>query len=168
MSSLAQQVLTHAAALPEGASLSAKARLQLASRAALDQVPSRMARRGDLLRAGRGVYVLPVTGKFGARAPEVAKVVQERASQLTETVVAHGAAAANSLGLTKQVPVHQIYLTSGRSRTLRLVSQTVELRHAPPWQLLYPGQAAGHAPKANVLGRGHGHPCQPITGMQSR
>lgn len=143
MPSLAQQVLTHAAALPEGASLSAKALLHLGRRAAVDQALSRLARSGELLRAGRGVYVLPVMGKFGTRAPEVAKVVQEWASQRSETVVGSGAAAANALGLTTQVPVRQVFLTSGRSRKLKLGSQTVELHHAPPWQLLYPGQAAG-------------------------
>ncbi len=143
MSNLAQQVLMLAAAQPEGASLSAKAVLHLGSRAAVDQVLSRLARSGKLLRAGRGVYVLPVNGKFGSRAPEVAKVVQEWASQRGETVVDNGAAAANALGLTTQVPVRQVFLTSGRSRTLKLGSQMVELRHAPPWQLLYPGQAAG-------------------------
>jgi hypothetical protein len=143
VSNLAQQVLTHAAALPEGASLSAKALLHLGSRAAVDQALSRLARSGALLRAGRGVYVLPVKGKFGTRAPEVAKVVQEWASQRGETVVGSGATAANALGLTTQVPVRQVFLTSGRNRKLRLGSQTVELRHAPPWQLLYPGQAAG-------------------------
>lgn len=143
MSKLPEQVMTHAAALPEGASLSAKALLHLGSRAAVDQALSRLARSGDLLRAGRGVYVLPVKGRFGARAPDVAKVVQEWASQRGETVVGNGAAAANALGLTTQVPVRQVFLTSGRSRKLKLGAQTVELRHAPPWQLLYPGQAAG-------------------------
>lgn len=143
MSNLAQQVLTHAAALPEGASLSAKALLHLGSRAAVDQALSRLARSGKLLRAGRGIYVLPLTGKFGTRAPEVAKVVQEWAIQRGETVVGSGAAAANALGLTTQVPVRQVFLTSGRSRQLKLGSQTVELHHAPSWQLLYPGQAAG-------------------------
>ena len=143
VSSLAQQVLTQAASLPEGASLCAKALLHLGSRAAVDQALSRLARSGELLRAGRGVYVLPVKGRFGARAPEVAKVVQEWASQRGETVVGNGAAAANALGLTTQVPVRQVFLTSGRSRKLKLGAQTVELQHAPPWQLLYPGQAAG-------------------------
>jgi Family of unknown function (DUF6088) len=143
VSNLAQHVLTHAAALPEGASLSAKALLHLGSRAAVDQALSRLARSGELLRAGRGVYVLPVKGKFGARAPAVAKVVQAWATQRGETVVGSGAAAANAVGLTTQVPVRQIFLTSGRSRKLKLGAQTVELRHAPPWQLLYPGQAAG-------------------------
>ena len=143
MSDLPQQVLTHAASLPEGASLCAKALLHLGSRAAVDQALSRLARSGALLRAGRGVDVLPVRGRFGARAPEVAKVVQEWASQRGETIVGSGAEAANALGLTTQVPVRQVFLTSGPSRKLKLGSQTVELRHAPPWQLLFPGQAAG-------------------------
>lgn len=143
MSNLAQHVLAHAASLPEGASLSAKALLHLGSRAAVDQALSRLARSGELLRAGRGVYVLPVKGRFGTRAPEIDKVVQEWASQRGESVVGNGAAAANALGLTTQVPLRQVFLTSGRSRKLRLGSQTVELQHAPPWHLLYPGQAAG-------------------------
>jgi hypothetical protein len=143
VSDLPQQVLTHAASLPEGASLCAKALLHLGSRAAVDQALSRLARGGALLRVGRGVYVLPVRGRFGARAPEVAKVVQEWANQRGEIVVGNGAAAANALGLTTQVPVRQVFLTSGPSRKLKLGSQTVELRHAPPWQLLFPGQAAG-------------------------
>lgn len=143
MSNLAQQVLAHAASVPEGASLSAKALLHLGSRAAVDQALSRLARSGDLPRAGRGVYVLPVKGRFGTHAPEIAKVVQQWASQRGETVVGNGAAAANALGLTTQVPVRQVFLTSGRSRKLRLGSQSVELQHAPPWQLLYRDQAAG-------------------------
>ena len=143
MPNLAQQVLTYAGVLPEGASLSAKALLHLGSRASMDQALSRLARSGALLRAGRGVYVLPVKGKFGARAPGVAAVVREWASQRGETVVGSGAEAANALGLTTQVPVRQVFLTSGRSRKLKLGSQMVELHHAPPWQLLYPGQAAG-------------------------
>jgi hypothetical protein len=143
VSNLAQQILMHAASLPEGASLSAKALLHLGSRAAVDQALSRLARSSELLRVGRGVYVLPVKGRFGARAPEIEKVVKEWATQRGETIVGNGAAAANALGLTTQVPVRQVFLTSGRSRKLKLGSQTVELQHAPPWQLLYPGQAAG-------------------------
>ncbi len=120
---LAQQILAHAAPLPEGASLSAKALLHLGSRAAVDQALSRLARSGKLLRAGRGIYVLPVKGRFEARAPEVAKVLQEWASQRGETVIGNGAAAANARGLTTQVPVRQVFLTSGRSRKLKVARQ---------------------------------------------
>lgn len=145
MSNVAQRVLKHAASLPEGASVSAKTLLHLGTRAAIDQALSRLARSGTLLRAGRGIYVLPINGKFGSRSPELAKVAHEWVRQRGETIAASGAEAANALGLTTQVPVRRVFLTSGRSRRLKLGSQTVELRHAPPWQLLFPGQAAGDA-----------------------
>jgi hypothetical protein len=148
MQTLAQQVLSHAAALPEGSPLVAKELLHLGNRAAVDQVLSRLVQRGHLLRAGRGIYVLPVESRFGARAPSTAKMVEGLASQRGETIVSHGASAANALGLTTQVPVRAVYLTSGPSRRLMLGAQTVELRHAPLWQLIFPGRAAGDVVRA--------------------
>ena len=60
----------------------------------------------------------------------------------------HGAAAANALGLTTQVPVRAVYLTSGRNRRLKLGAQMVEFRHAPIWQLIFPGRASGDMVRA--------------------
>jgi Family of unknown function (DUF6088) len=57
--------------------------------------------------------------------------------------VHHGAAAANELGLTTQVPVREVYLTSGPTRKLEFGKQVVELRHAPAWQLALPKSPAG-------------------------
>jgi hypothetical protein len=148
MQTLAKQVLEHAAGLPEGSPLVAKELLHLANRAAVDQVLSRLVRRGALLRAGRGIYVLPMESRFGSRAPSAAKMVEGLASQRRETIVPHGAAAANALGLTTQVPMRAVYLTSGPSRRLKLGAQTVELRHAPVWQLMFPGRAAGDVVRA--------------------
>jgi hypothetical protein len=148
MQTLAKQVMEHAAGLPEGTPLAAKELLHLGNRAAVDQVLSRLVRRGALLRAGRGIYVLPVESRFGSRAPSTAKLVEGMASQRGETIVSHGAAAANALGLTTQVPVRAVYLTSGASRRLKLGAQTVELRHAPVWQLIFPGRAAGDVVRA--------------------
>ena len=148
MQTLAKQVLERAAGLPEGMPLVAKELLHLGSRAAVDQVLSRLVRRGTLLRAGRGIYVLPVESRFGSRAPSTAKMVEGLATQRGETIVSHGAAAANALGLTTQVPMRAVYLTSGRSRRLKLGAQNVELRHAPVWQLIFPGRAAGDVVRA--------------------
>lgn len=116
--------------------------------AALHQVLSRLVQRGSLLRAGRGIYVVPVESRFGSRAPSTAKMVEGLASQRGETIVSHGASAANALGLTTQVPMRPVYLTSGPSRRLKLGAQTVELRHAPVWQLIFPGRAAGDVVRA--------------------
>ena len=122
MRTLAKQVLEHAAGLPEGAPLVAKELLHLGSRAAVDQALSRLVQRGALLRAGRGLYVLPVESRFGTRAPSAAKVVEGLANQRGETIVPHGAAAANALGLTTQVPMRAVYLTSGPSRRLKTMA----------------------------------------------
>lgn len=148
MLSLAKQVLEHSAGLPEGSPLVAKELLHLGSRAAVDQVLHRLAQRGALLRAGRGIYVLPVENRFGTRAPSAAKMVEGLASQRGETIVPHGAAAANMLGLTTQVPMKAVYLTSGPSRRLKLGAQMIEFRHAPIWQLVFPGRAAGEMLRA--------------------
>lgn len=147
MQTLAKQVLEHALGLPEGTPLVAKELLHLGNRAAVDQVLSRLVQRGALLRAGRGIYVPPMEGRFGSRAPSTAKMVEGLASR-GETIVSHGAAAANSLGLTTQVPMRAVYLTSGPSRRLKLGAQTVEFRHAPAWQLIFPGRAAGDVVRA--------------------
>ncbi|KLK91884.1 hypothetical protein AA309_17415 [Microvirga vignae] len=148
MKRLTSRILEEARRLPEGAVLTAKALLHLSSRAAVDQALSRLARRGQLLRAGRGLYVLPVESRFGVRAPSVEKVVEAVAAQRGETIAPNGAAAANALGLSTQVPVRRVYLTSGPSRTLHLGRQTVELKHAPQWQLVLPGRPAGQAVRA--------------------
>ena len=148
MQTLAKQILEHATGLPEGTPLVAKELLHLGNRAAVDQALSRLVQRGHLLRAGRGIYVLPVESRFGTRAPSTVKMVEGLAIQRGETIASHGAAAANALGLTTQVPMRAVYLTSGPSRRLKLGAQTVEFRHAPIWQLIFPGRAAGEVVRA--------------------
>ena len=148
MQTLAKQVLEHATGLPEGTPLVAKELLHLGNRAAVDQALARLVQRGRLLRAGRGIYVLPVENRFGTRAPSTVKMVEGLANQRGETIASHGAAAANALGLTAQVPMRAVYLTSGPSRRLRLGAQMVEFRHAPIWQLIFPGRAAGEVVRA--------------------
>ena len=155
MTSVMNQILEYASQVPEGRPLIAKELLHLGSRAAVDQSLARLARSGQLLRAGRGVYVKPVENRFGTRAPMSMKVVEELAAKRGETVVPHGAVAANALGLTTQVPTREVYLTSGPTRRLKLGSQIVELRHARRWQLTLPGQRAGNAVRAlDWLGQG--------------
>lgn len=148
MQRLTESILEYARHLPEGTPVAAKSLLHLGNRAALDQALSRLAERGQLLRAGRGVYLMPVMTRFGQRAPSVEQAVEALATQRGEVIVSNGAAAANRLGLTTQVPVRSVFLTSGRTRTMNLGRQTVELRHAPRWQLAMPHRLAGQAVRA--------------------
>ncbi len=148
MQKLTERIMKLAQGLPEGAPIAAKTLLHMGHRAAVDQALSRLVRRGHLLRASRGLYVRPVETRYGVRAPSVERVVEAIASQRGESVASSGAAAANALGLSSQVPVRAVYLTSGPSRKLKLGAQIVELKHAPRWQLVLANRPAGEALRA--------------------
>jgi len=148
MKTLSTRILEEVVALPAAALIYAKRLLHLGSRAAVDQTLSRLARRGQLLRVGRGLYMRPLETRFGRRTPSVEVVLNALQAETGETITPSGAAAANTLGLITQVPVRTIYLTSGPSRRLRLGTQTVELKHASPWQLTLPGRPAGEVIRA--------------------
>ncbi len=95
MQRLTEQILVHAEGLPEGTPLAAKSLLHLGNRAGVDQALSRLAERGQLIRAGRGVYLRPVKSRFGTRAPSVEQAVEALAAQRGEVIVPNGAAEAN-------------------------------------------------------------------------
>lgn len=148
MNTLPETILQQARSLPEGGVLSPKEFLHLGSRSAVDQAFSRLARIGKLLRVARGAYSTPVSSRFGSRAPAPEKVIQALAEQSGEIVVPHGASAANTLGLTQQVPIREVYLTSGRTRKLKLGRSEVLVKHAPRWMLALGTRQAGAAVRA--------------------
>lgn len=148
MTTLPETILRQAQSLPEGSVLSPKEFLHLGSRPAVDQAFSRLAKAGKLLRVARGAYAAPVSSRFGSRAPAPEKVVKAFASRHGEIVVPHGASAANALGLTQQVPIREVYLTSGRTRKLRLGRSEVLVKHAPRWMLALGARPAGAAVRA--------------------
>ena len=148
MATLPESILLHAQSLPEGGVLSPKEFLHVGARAAVDQALSRLTKEGQLLRVARGSYVMPVSSRFGTRAPAPEKVVESLAARSGDTVVPHGAAAASALGLTQQVPIREVYLTSGRTHKLQLGRSEVLLRHAPRWMLALGSGPAGAAVRA--------------------
>jgi hypothetical protein len=135
VNTLPETILLHAQSLPEGGVLSPKEFLHLGSRVAIDQALSRLAKEGKLLRVARGIYVAPVSSRFGTRAPAPEKIVEALAARNGEVVATHGATAANSLGLTQQVPIREVFLTSGRTRKLHLGRSEVLVKHVPHWML---------------------------------
>ncbi len=148
MPAVAERIIQSIGQAAEGAVWSARGFLHLGSRSAVDQALSRLARAGRLLRVGRGLYVRPITTRFGMRAPAPQTVVEGVAALTGETVAPSGAAAASALELSTQVPIRPVFLTSGRTRRLRLGRQVVELQHAPAWQLRGPRSVAGQAVRA--------------------
>ena len=148
MPSLSERIVEHVSSLPEGTPICAGALLHLGNRVAVDQALSRLARSGRLMRVCQGIYMMPVETRFGRCAPGVDKGIEALAALWNETIVPCGGAAAHVLGLTTQIPVRSVYLTSGPGRRLRFGSLEVELRHAPRWQLTAPHRRAGDVVRA--------------------
>lgn len=156
MSTLPESILLHTQSLPEGGVLSPKEFLHLGSRAAVDQALSRLTKEGRLLRVARGTYVSPVSSRFGTRPPTPEKVVHALATQTGEVMTPHGASSANTLGLTQQVPIREAYLTSGRTRKLKLGRLEVVVSHVPRWMLaLGPGPAGAAVRALAWMGPAH-------------
>jgi hypothetical protein len=59
---------------------------------------TRLERGGTLSRISRGVYMLPVKGRFGVKAPPLAALLKALSSTTGEVFAVHGATAANALG----------------------------------------------------------------------
>lgn len=158
MSSLSEEILRRAQCLPEGSLLSAGDLLHLGSRRAVNQALARLAKDENLLRVARGLYVAPIVSRFGRRFPAAKMVIRSFAEATREVIVVHGARSANALGLTRQMPVRQIFLTSGRSRILHLGKTEIVIKHAPKWQMVLGDSFAGEAIRALVwMGPLHSH-----------
>lgn len=134
--------------LPEGALIRSQDLEHLVNRTQASRELIRLAKAGRLMRVARGMYFAVTASSFGPVPPPVDKVVQTLAQTTGQVIVRHGAASANALGLTTQVPVRQIYLTDGRAQTLALGKQVIEIRHAPAWMLVLGDSLAGDVIRA--------------------
>jgi predicted transcriptional regulator of viral defense system len=118
--------------------------VRLGTRAAIDQALSRLQRRGEIRRLARGVYELPrIHPRIGTLAPSPESVAQAVAARTHSHILVSGAKALNLLGLSPQVPVQNLYLTEGPSRTVKIGNQTVTLKHVAPSKMLGAGTEAG-------------------------
>jgi hypothetical protein len=118
----------------------------LASRDTVDQALARLARSGQIRRLDRGVYDLPRTHPtIGPMWPSADAVAQAVAKQTDSHLQVSGAAAANALGLSTQVPAKVEYLTDGPSRSIHIGKLLVSLKHAGRVDMLLPKTRAGMA-----------------------
>ena len=148
MKTLSQAIMEHVEGLPEAAVIRAGDLLHLGSRAAVNRALARLVEGDRLLRVYRGLYVRLLPTRFGKRSPSVYQVVRNIAQATGETIAPHGGAVANGLGLTTQVPLRPVYITTGRSRMLWFGARKVELIHAPSWRIAIGTHKAGDALRA--------------------
>jgi hypothetical protein len=107
-------------ALPEGKVFTAKDLLQFGTRAAVDQTLYRMVKNNEVLRLARVIYARPKFNKYVKTPvlPEPHEVAQAAAKSRGVKIGMTGAAAANALGLSTQVPTRAVFDTTGRTGKL--------------------------------------------------
>lgn len=102
--------------------------LDVAAQATVNQTLSRLARKGIIRRLDHGVYDFPkYHDKIGILSPDTDDLAKAIADQ---RIFPSGAAAANYLGLSTQVPMKPVFLTNGLSRTRTIDGRTIVFKHA--------------------------------------
>jgi predicted transcriptional regulator of viral defense system len=132
--------------------------LDIGTRAAVDKVLSRLVKQGMIRRLGHGLYDFPKTHKLlGVLSPNADNIARAVASKTGDIAHPSGAMAANMLGLSTQVPAKPVYLTNGVSRTAKLGSQTIAIKHArvpiihnAPVKVNYTLQALSYLGKSSI------------------
>jgi hypothetical protein len=122
-------ILEFLKARPANEPVCAKQLLHLGARAAVDQALARLVKRGQLVRVARGFYATPIKTRFGSLPPPAEEAIKTIARLKGEQISPAGATVANAMGLSTQVPLRRTYVTSGRSRRIKLSGETIELRH---------------------------------------
>ena len=118
--------------------------LHLGSRKAVDVALHRLARKGTIRRLARGVYDYPkVHPTLGPLLPSAETIARALAGRDRTRLQPAGAYAANSLGLTEQVPAKAVFLTDGPSRTVKIGQLTIQLRRTTPKNMETAGRLSG-------------------------
>ena len=137
MSTMQDAILDRIRGHDRGKVFTPKDFLDLGSRDAVDQSLSRLVKSGEIQRLGRGLYHYPrVNKRLGIPIdPDLDEIAEALGRQTGTRVLPSGAAAANRLGLSTQVPAKPVYLTDGRTRQVRIGGMVFQIRHAAPKEL---------------------------------
>jgi hypothetical protein len=118
--------------------------LGIGSRKAVDVALHRLARRGTIRRLARGIYDFPKEHPvLGPLTPSAETVASAVAGRDRTRLQAAGAYAANTLGLTEQVPARMVFLTDGPAKTVKIGPMTIQLRRTTPKNMETAGRLSG-------------------------
>ena len=110
----------------------------IAVRNSVDKALSELCREGTIRRLSTGIYDYPNFEERlgGVLAPDLHQVANVIAKKNGWRIQPSGALAANSLGLSTQVPAKSIYLTDGQSKTIKIGNRSLIFKRVPPRELL--------------------------------
>lgn len=131
--------------------------LDVGSRSSVDLALHRLVKKKVLRRLARGLYEYPQEHpELGILSPNIESVAKALVGKDQLRLQPSGAYAANLLGLSMQVPAKVVFLTDGRSHTVKIGRQEIQLRHTTPRNMAAMGRLTGLLIQAfRHLGREH-------------
>lgn len=155
MNKLATDILATFEQCPEGEILTADELLHLGDRALITASLANLCKDGELFRIQRGLYVRQVITWRRSGAPMANPVVKALAKRTGEVIAPDGMRCAYILRLSTLAPARQLFLTTGRSRTLELGQARIFLEHSDCWSLaLGDGEVGDVARALSYMGPG--------------
>ena len=131
MSAISDRIMKRVRGKGRGWAFTPKDFIDFGTRGSVDMALSRLVKDGAIRRIGRGLYDFPrLHQKLGALSPDMDRIAQAVSSQTGDKLVLSGAAAANLLGLSTQVPAKATYATNGASRVKKVAGRTLSIKHA--------------------------------------
>jgi len=116
----------------------------LGTRRAVDLALMRYRNSGLIRQLARGLYDYPkIDSQLGPLQPSTDDIASALAGRDATRLQPSGAYAANLLGLSTQVPMKIVYLTDGRSRTIRIGNRKIILKHTTPRNMATAGKISG-------------------------
>ena len=116
---------------------------ELGNTSTVERVLSRLVESGNIKRIRRGIYYVPEYSRWGEVPPSQSEVVKALAKSMNVSFVPDGANALHQLGLTRQIPMKQVYLTDKQISTISIGKVNIEFRKVSPQKLSGADSIAG-------------------------
>lgn len=96
------------------------------------KILSDFVRQGLLLRLSRGIYLKAKETKFGVVYPTTEDIARAIAERDNAEILPTGSTALNILGLSEQVTMTPVFLTSGSARKIKCGNKTITFKRGVP------------------------------------
>lgn len=96
------------------------------------KILSDLVKSGELYHLSRGVYLKTERTKFGLVYPPLSVIASAIAERDKAQILPTGATALNILGLSTQMPMNPVFLTSGSARKITIDGRTITFKRAVP------------------------------------
>ncbi|MBU0729433.1 MAG: type IV toxin-antitoxin system AbiEi family antitoxin domain-containing protein [Proteobacteria bacterium] len=111
--------------------------------AAAERALSRLHANGEIKRLRKGLYYKPIVSRWGEVPPEIKEIVKALERSLKTKMMPSGAASANILGLTTQVPAKTVFYTTHNPGNVKIGKFEIQFKKVSSKRLTGRGKKAG-------------------------